>query len=542
MLHCRCAGPDRATSKTLIPPLPTMDAMHRGMIQPRRHDRQAPRMSQTAPSTPSHDTGDTGPAPGAYTPARLAGLLLGPILGLLVYWLLPDAHLGHAGRAVLACTTLMAVYWMTEALPLAATALIPLVLLPITGGAPVEQVAPAYGNPVVFMYMGGFVLALAIQKWNLHRRVALVIINALGTTTRRIVLGIMLATGLMTLFISNAATALMMLPVALALIGEMRDKQILDAHNARRFAKCLLLAVAYTATIGGLATLVAAVPNALLAAIARDQLDHTITFARWLLFAGPVSLVMLAVLYVLLTRISYRIDTQGEGQVDFVRDELKALGPLGPEEKVVACVFVATAFLWVFKSLIGLGHLHDATVSMLATVTLFMLPASRPHARILEWADMTRLPWGVLVLFGGGLALAGSFAGAGVNDWIADTLRMLQGFGPFLAIALLTLIVLAMTEILSNTAVSNLVLPLCVGLGAAIGMDPLPLMAAAALAAGSCYMLPVATPPNTAVFSAGELEVRDMATAGIWLNLVSVILITLAVYYWLPIALGIGSA
>lgn len=493
-------------------------------------------MSQT--SATGADDGEAIPPPGAYTRTRLIGLIGGPVLGLTVYWLLPGDQLGHAGLAVLACTAVMAVYWITEALPLAATALIPLFALPISGGAPIDVVAPSYGNPVVFMYMGGFVLALAIQKWGLHRRIALIIINAIGTASHRIVLGIMIATGFMTLFISNAATALMMLPVALALISEMREKEILDGPNVRRFAKCILLAVAYSATIGGLATLVAAVPNALLSGIARDQLGHTVTFAQWLAFAGPVSLVMMVFLYFYLTRIAFPVKDQREGAVAFVKEEMARLGPMGREEKIVGLVFLATAFLWVFKGMIGLGYIHDAAVSMLATVTLFVLPAGERDARILEWEDMKELPWGILVLFGGGLALASSFSSAGVNDWIGVTLGFLQGYGPFIIIALLTLIVLAMTEILSNTAVSNLVLPLCIGLGIAVGMDPLPLMAAAALAAGSCYMLPVATPPNTAVFSAGELEVKDMAKAGVWLNLISVIIITLAVYFWLPLTLG----
>jgi sodium-dependent dicarboxylate transporter 2/3/5 len=209
---------------------------------------------------------------------------------------------------VIGCTAVVAVYWITEALPLPATSLIPLFLLPMTGAAAIDKVAPSYGNPVVFMYMGGFVLALAIEKWNLHRRIALMIITAVGTSHNRIVLGIMIATCCLTLFISNAATALMMLPVALALITEIRDKQLLDAANAHRFAKCVLLAVAYTATIGGLATLVAAVPNALLSAIAREQLNHTVTFSQWLAFAGPISLLMLDFVYFYLTRFAFRMD------------------------------------------------------------------------------------------------------------------------------------------------------------------------------------------------------------------------------------------
>jgi len=482
------------------------------------------------------DAGDAAVSGGSRR--KPIGLIFGPVLAVLLYWLVPDAQLDHAGRAVLACTAVMAVYWVTEALPLPATALIPLVLLPLTGGASIDVVAPAFGNPVIFMYMGGFVLALAIEKWGLHKRIALLIIRAIGTAHQRIVLGIMLATASLSLFISNAATALMMLPVALALIAEMRDKQILDEENGDRFAKCVLLAVAYAATIGGLATLVAAVPNALLAAIVRDQLGRTITFAQWLAFAGPIAAGMLVLLYFYLTRFAFRVRNARDTPVDFVREELAKLGPIGAEEKIVAGAFVATAMLWVFKGWIGLGFLDDATISMMATVTLFAMPSTTPGERILEWQDMKKLPWGILLLFGGGMALAASFAGSGVNTWIAESLTLLDRFSPLVVIAVLTLSVLAMTEILSNTAVSNLVLPICIGLGVAVGMDPLPLMAAAALAAGSCYMLPVATPPNTAVFSSGELAVADMVRAGLWLNVVSVIIITAAVYLWLPVTMG----
>lgn len=474
----------------------------------------------------------------AMTTTQRIGLGLGPALGLLLYWLMPKEGIGHAGLAVMACTVVMAVYWITEALPLAVTALIPLFLLPISGGASIDVVAPAYGNPVVFMYMGGFVLALAIQKWNLHRRIALTIIDAVGTASHRIVLGIILATSFLTLFISNSATALMMLPVALALIAEIRAKNILDESDAQRFAKCILLAVAYSATIGGLATLVAAVPNALLSGIAREQLGHTVTFAQWLAFAGPISLLLLAFLYFYFTRFAFPVKQERPGASELVKDEKRRLGPMSVEEKTVGIAFLATACLWVFKSMIGLGYVHDAAISMVATVALFVLPARQGSERILEWDDMKELPWGILVLFGGGLALAASFSDAGVNSWLGESLGFLKDFSGLMIIALLTLIVLAMTEVLSNTAVSNLVLPLCVGLGVAIGMDPLMLMAAAALAAGSCFMLPVATPPNTAVYSAGELAVKDMARAGLWLNILAMTVITLAVYYWLPLTLG----
>ncbi|GAF12199.1 sodium/sulphate symporter [Bacillus sp. JCM 19046] len=489
----------------------------------------------------------------SYSKVNLFGLILGPLLAFLVFFLIPNDMIAYEGRVVLSAVALIGTYWVTEAIPMAAASLIPLIYIPLFGGAPVGVVSGGYSEPVIFMYMGGFILAIAIEKWNLHRRIALSIIDFIGTESHKIILGIMLATGLLTMFISNAATALMMLPVALALISEVRDKKVLSGQNMNYFAKAILLAVAYTATIGGLATLVAAVPNAALAGIASIQFGVEVTFVQWLMFAGPVAFIMFIVLYFYLTKIRFKVKVDDQKPVTFIKEEKKKLGKIKTEEWIVIAVFLMTVSLWVGKPLIlyiannvgflsfleNLGNLPDASISMFGAILLFFLPSTQPGERILKWEDLVKLPWGVLVLFGGGLALASSLEHSGVNAWIAVALEGLQAYTPFIIILLLVIIVLGMTEILSNTAVANLVLPISAGLGIAIGIDPLLMMAAVALAAGSCYMLPVATPPNTAVFSAGELEISDMARAGVWLNIVSVIVITLAVYYWMPVVFGI---
>lgn len=484
-----------------------------------------------------------------YTTRNWVGLVLGPLLFALVYLLIPESALPHEPRVVLGVTLLVATFWVTEPVPMAATSLLPLVLFPAFHGADIDTVAPSYGNSVIFMYGGGFVIALAIQKWNLHRRIALNIIKMIGTKSNRMILGILIATAGISMFVSNAATALMMLPVAVALIDEVKDKEILKGQNFDYFSKGLLLAVAYAATIGGLATLVAAVPNALLAGIASSELDRTVTFAEWFFFAGPVALIMLVILYFYLTKIQFKIDSseEAEGALTFVKDELENLGKFSRDEMKVAIVFLITVALWIMSPFMsGIGFipdsigtffddLDDATISIFGATLLFFLPSSKQAERVLEWKDLKELPWGVLILFGGGMSIASAFSASGLNDTIGEVLQMLQGFEYIFVLLLLVVIILSITEILSNTAVSNLVLPLTVGLGIAIGIDPLPLMAAAALSAGSCYMLPVATPPNTAVFSAGYLEVGDMAKAGVWLNIVSVIVITAAVYFWMPI-------
>ncbi|MFD2831385.1 SLC13 family permease [Corticicoccus populi] len=489
-----------------------------------------------------------------YTTRNWVGLILGPLLFACIYFFIPESVLSHEPKVVLGVTLLVATFWVTEPIPMAATSLLPLVLFPAFNGVDIGTVAPAYGSSVIFMYGGGFVIALAIQKWDLHRRIALNIIKMIGTKSNRMILGILIATAAISMFVSNAATALMMLPVAIALIDEVKNKEILKGQNFDYFSKGILLAVAYAATIGGLATLVAAVPNALLAGIASSQLDRTVTFAEWLFFAGPVALVLLIVVYFYLTKIQFKVDSDdedSEGTMNFIKEEIQKLGDFTSDEKKVAAVFSITVFLWIvspFISSIGFipesiggffDDLDDATISVFGAVLLFFLPSSNKGERILEWEDMKELPWGILILFGGGMSIAAAFGESGLNDSIGEVLQMLQGMQYIFVLLLLVVFVLSITEILSNTAVSNLILPLTVGLGIAIGIDPLPLMAAAALSAGSCYMLPVATPPNTAVFSAGYLEVGDMAKAGVWLNIVSVIIITAAIYFWMPVVFSL---
>lgn len=496
---------------------------------------------------------DTRTVRTSYPRRTVVGFALGPTLFLLTYFLIPEGQLSHEPRVVLGVTLLVATLWVTEAVPIAVASLVPLVLIPALGGADIDTIAPAYSDPTIFMYGGGFVIALAIEKWNLHRRIALSVIQLIGSESQRITLGIIVSTALISMFVSNAATALMMLPVALALIAEVRDKAILTGRNLEHFSKGVLLSVAYAATIGGLATLVAAVPNAVLAGIASNQLDRDVTFLEWFMFAGPIALGMLVGLYFYLTRLQFRVRTSDRDQVsmDFVHEDKKALGPFNRNEGMVSLAFGLTVFFWVFKGVIdwaalnvfdvqlGLDdRLHDGTIAVCGAILLFLLPSTESGERILEWEDMKRLPWGVLILFGGGLALAEGFGDSGLNEWIGSALRALEQFSWLLIVLLLVTIVLAMTEVLSNTAVANLVIPLTVGTGIALGIDPLPLMAAAALAAGSCYMLPVATPPNAAVFSAGVLRISDMAKAGVWLNLLSIVIITLAVYFWMPVVFG----
>ncbi|MDA7026746.1 DASS family sodium-coupled anion symporter [Bacillus sp. CLL-7-23] len=470
-----------------------------------------------------------------YTPTKLTGLLLGPISFLLIFMLMPEAELAHAPRIVLAVTAWTAIWWITEAVPIPAASLLPIILLPTFDGLDVETTAKAYGDPIVFMYMGGFIIAIAIEKWNLHKRIALHILKLIGTESQRIVLGVMLSTACLSMWISNAATALMMLPVALAVIKEVEEKHVLTGESLQKFSKSILLAVAYAASIGGLATLVGSVPNAVFAAMSRKLLHHEILFFEWFLFGFPVAIVFLLILYIYLTKIKFKVNDFAGKKPEFINHDLKKLGATTNEEKWVFSVFLLTACLWMFKFLLPF-HISDPSIAILGAVLLFIIPSTKDE-RILNWKDLERLPWGLLLLFGGGLSLASGFSETNLTGWIAGKLQLLEGNRYLFVLIVLTAAILFMTEIMSNTAVANMVIPMSVGLGTALHVEPSGLMAAAALASSCAFMLPISTPPNAAVFSAQLLEMKDMIRAGFWLNITGIFMIVTSVYLWLPAVL-----
>ncbi|MCY8549858.1 SLC13 family permease [Bacillus haynesii] len=467
-----------------------------------------------------------------YTTTKLTGLLLGPISFLLILGLIPEAELAYAPRIVLAVTAWTAVWWITEAVPIPAASLLPVILLPTLGGLDMETTAKAYGDPIVFMYMGGFIIAIAIEKWNLHKRMALHILKRIGAESHRIVLGVMAATAFLSMWISNAATALMMLPVALAVIKEVQEKEILKGESLQKFSKSILLAVAYAASIGGLATLVGSVPNAVFAAMSKQMLNHEIMFFEWFLFGFPVSVLFLAILYVYLTKVKFKVSAFQGKKPDFIDHDLKALGAMTREEKSVFTVFLLTACLWMFKFILPF-QISDTSIAIFGAVLLFLIPSTKDE-RILEWKDMQSLPWGLLLLFGGGLSLAAGFSATNLTAWIGGKLKLLEGHPYLFVLIILTAAILFMTEIMSNTAVANMVIPMTIGLGAALQVEPYGLMAAAALASSCAFMLPISTPPNAAVFSSNLLTIKDMVRAGFWLNIAGVVLIVISVYFWLP--------
>lgn len=467
------------------------------------------------------------------------GLVLGPLLFTLTLLFFHPEKLSYEGRAVLAATLWIAVWWILEVLPIAVTALLPIILFPLTGALSLSTTTASFGHRYIFLYIGGFVLAIAIERWNLHRRIALSIINIIGTNVKSIILGFMVATAFLSMWISNTATSVMMLPIGMAIITQLKDNPNTIEDENRIFGKALMLAIAYSASIGGIATLIGTPPNLVLAGIVQELYGIEITFVRWMSIGLPISILLSFICWKYLTgfAFTFKQKTFPGGKAE-IQKQLKALGKVSYEEKAVLLVFVATAFAWISRSFLLsrlLPAIDDTIIAMIAAIILFLLPAGSDKKRkLLKWKEAVKLPWGVLLLFGGGLALAEGFKSSGLADWIGEQLTLLQGVSLLLLLLTLVAAVNFLTEITSNLATTAMLLPILAPLAVIIDVHPFILMVGATLAASCAFMLPVATPPNAVVFGAGYLKIPDMVRAGIWLNLISILIISLVVYYLLP--------
>ncbi|RMG14380.1 MAG: SLC13/DASS family transporter [Deltaproteobacteria bacterium] len=470
---------------------------------------------------------------------RTVALVLGgPALGLLAWALLPEETLGSDGRIVAGLALWMALWWLTEVVPVAATALLPMAVLPLAGLSP-RTVAAQYAHPLIFLFLGGFLLALAVERWGLHRRLALMTLSIVGHSPRRISAGVMVATALMSMWISNTATALVMLPIAVSLAESVGEE---DDEGSRRLRPVLALSVAYGASIGGIGTLVGTPPNLFLASFARDHLDVSIDFSRWLLVGIPLVALLLPLAWWLLTGPLFRLGDAPLNPSVSAREALRGLGPPSSGEWRVALVFGLVAAMWVFRPwLTGLeiggmrplAHLTDSGSALLGGLALFALPGEEGH-RLLEWPDTARLPWGTLVLFGGGLALAKALESSGVTAALGAGAERLGAVPPWLGLLVVTTVVIFLTELTSNTATTATLVPVLAAMAPALGLAPLQLATAAAVAASCAFMLPVATPPNAIVFGSGHVTMAEMRRAGLWLNAVAIVVVTLVSGLLLP--------
>ncbi len=466
------------------------------------------------------------------------GLIIGPLLLLMILLLTPFEGLSEQGHAVLATTIWIAVWWVTEAIPIAATALLPIVLFPLTGGMNLASTTASFGHKYVFLYLGGFLIAIGIEKWNLHRRIALTIIAFIGSDTRKIILGFMIATAFLSMWISNTATSVMMLPIGLAIIKQLKDNPDTDEDENLIFGKALMLGIAYSASIGGIATLIGTPPNLVLAGIIESTYGYEITFLEWFQFGLPVALLLLIFCWYYLTRIAYKFK-----QVDFPGglkeiQRLKSnLGIISKEERRVGFVFILAALCWISRSFILqplFPGIDDTIIAILFGITLFIIPSKNNKEPLLNWKDTLNLPWGIILLFGGGMALAKAFDESGLALWLGNLMTEFGGFPFFILLLLLITAVNFLTEITSNLATTAMLLPVLAPLALEVGVHPFGLMVGAAVAASCAYMLPVATPPNAVVFGSGYLRIPDMVSKGIVLNLFSILVISIMVYFLLP--------
>ncbi len=439
-------------------------------------------------------------------------LAIGPLLFILVM-LLPIEGLSVAGKSVLACTLWVAFWWITEAVELPVASILPIVIFPLSGGLKLEEITTSYGHPLIYLFMGGFIIGLAIQKWNLHRRIAYNIIDIVGTGEKRVILGFMLATAFLSMWISNTATAVMMLPIGFSVIEHFGDR--------KNFSKNLMLGIAYSASIGGIATLIGTPPNIILAGIVKNSLGTEISFFNWMLFATPFSMLLLLVTWWFLTR--YKIDNS----LAPIQFDLKSLPKISIQEKRVSVVFILIAFLWLTRTFIWVHFipgLDDTIIAIFGAVLMFLIPAGEGKGNLMDWESAKKLPWDVLLIFGAGLAIAKGFSQTDLTTWLAGYFVTLNFLPAFVIMILVITSMNFLTEITSNTATASLVLPILVTLSISLGVPTLPLLAGAAIAASCAFMLPVATPPNAIIFSSGKVQIKEMVQSGFFLNVVSILL------------------
>jgi len=482
-------------------------------------------------------------------------LILGPVISAL-FILIFDLSPGHPEvTRTAAVAILMAVWWITEAVPLAVTALLPIVLYPLLGIMNGKTVAPIYFNHIIFLFIGGFIVALAMEKWNLHKRIALYILVKFGKKPSRILLGFMVATAFLSMWISNTATTMMMLPIAMAII--LRFEKMMGKDKVKKYSVGLFIGLAYSASIGGIATLVGTPPNPALVRIFSISFPEApeISFASWFLFALPVSILFLAFLWIFLVRRFFRDEGDRELDAEIFREQVQELGPMSYEEKIILTDFILLILLWLFRADIKFGlfmipgwsrlfanpkFINDGTVAIAMSIILFMLASrKRPGEKIMEWKTASKLPWNIVLLFGGGFALASGFKESGLSQWLGTQLTWVSHLHPLFIVVVICLVITFLTELTSNTATAQMLLPIIASLAVAIKLNPLFLMVPATLSCSFAFMLPVATPPNAIVFGSERLKIIDMVKTGIWMNFAGVIFTTAAIFILGKIVFGI---
>ena len=480
-----------------------------------------------------------------YKNRQKAGYIFGPVVFLTILFLPLPELMSVEARAVAATAALMAIWWITEAIPIPATALLPVALFPLLGVMKAGEATAPYANHLIFLFLGGFMIAVTMEKWNLHRRIALRTILLVGDSPSRIILGFMIATAFLSMWISNTATAMMMVPIGLSVLQQ--SKTIIGQAGKTDdkddpFSVSLMLSIGYAASIGGVATIIGTPPNTILAGYINETWNIEIGFANWMLFALPISIVMLILTWVYLTKIMYPVKkTSGTGKV-VLTEELKSLGPWTKPEKIIFIVFLFVAFSWIARGFVQFEFtrlVSDSTIAIIGAVLLFALPVDLAKGQfMLDWKTAVKIPWDVIILFGGGLSLAHGFRISGLDIWIGNQIAVF-GIHYIIFIGAVVLVTIFLTEITSNTATAAMFIPVLAGISISMQIHPYGPIIASAIAASYAFMLPVATPPNAIIFGSKKVTIPQMARTGFFLNLIGWLLITISVVLFLELIMGI---
>ncbi len=499
-----------------------------------------------------------------YSMRQKIGLFAAPIAFIIILLLPIPEGMKPEAMSVAAITALMAILWISEAIPMPATALLPIVLFPLLGVMKSSAATAPYANQLIYLFMGGFFIAVTMEKWNLHRRIALNIISRVGTSPNRIILGFMVATALLSSFISNTATAMMMVPIAIAIVSQITNispSSLSSGEGANhKIAVALMLGIAWSASIGGMATIIGTPPNIVMVGQVESLYKVNIGFLQWMIFGVPLSILLLIFAWFLITKILFKVNQIDSSGIDeLIHDELKKLGKTTKEEKFIIAVGLMVGLLWITRGILSsamkynpelkafvmdifpqFSMVHDATIGVLGALILFIIPSNLNKGEfLLDWQTAVKIPWSIVLLFGGGLALAAGFKATGLTEYIASGLTSLEGLSMLLFILIVIALTVFLTEVTSNTATATLLVPIMGATALAIGIHPFGPIIGACVAASCAFMLPVATPPNAVVFGSGCVTIPQMSRSGLYLNLISIIVITLAVTYLLPIVWGI---
>lgn len=451
-------------------------------------------------------------------------------------WLANPFGLDEKACRVIAVASLMITWWITEALPMPVVALLPVVLFPLFGISSIKEATAPYGNEVIFLFMGGFLIGLGIEKWQLHKRIALSIVKLTGTSGDRIVLGFILSSGLISMWLSNTATTMMMFPIALSVIHVVGKDR--DPASMRNFSLCLMLAIAYSSNFGGIATIIGTPPNVAYVSYINSKFNREIPFLDWMIICLPIALMLMFALYFVSVKFLFpnRIKAD-DGTRLLIQDELKALGPLSVPEKRVLVIFAATATLWITRDLVnslGVVKLDDNMIAIFGALLMFIVPSGNGNGRLLDWQDTSKMAWGILLLFGGGITLASAMERAGLMEMLGSWIARSSGTNMLLLLVVIATVSIFISEVMSNIAQVIVFAPVVTSIAQAAGLAPLSLGVAMTLAASCASMMPMGTPPNAIVFASGHVRMKDMMKAGFVMNIVAIILIVLFCYFILP--------